>query len=138
MATFALIDARIEINSVVMSAYFKKVELPVEREELEDTAFGDVGRSRIAGLFDTTVGLTANQDMANGTLDSVIWALLGTTVAFKVRATTSAISTSNPEYVTNVLVSKWGPFGNTVGELATVDVSWPMSSPATGVVRNTT
>lgn len=136
MGTFALIDARVEINSVVMSDDITSVTLPIEFEALEDTAFGDVARSRISGLQDSTLALNFNQDFDAASVDALIYALLGTVVTVKVRKTSGAISTSNPEYVGNYLVNQWSPFGNAVGEKAAVSVSWPLSDP-TGIARNT-
>jgi hypothetical protein len=135
VGTFALIDARIEINSVVMSGDITSVTLPIEFEELEDTAFGDVARSRLAGLQDSTLGLNFNQDMDDGAVDELIYALLGTVVEVKVRKTSAAISAANPEYVGSYLVSQWSPFGNAVGEKAAVSTAWPLSDP-TGIARN--
>lgn len=136
MSTFALTDARIEINAVVMSDDITSVTLPIEFEELEDTAFGDTARSRIAGLQDSTLQLNWNQDFDAAAVDATIFALLGTVVTIKVRKTSGAISTSNPEYVGSYLVSQWSPFGNAVGEKAGVSTSWPLSDP-TGIARNT-
>lgn len=136
MGTRALLDARIEINAVNTSADITSVTLPIEFEALEDTAFGDVARSRISGLEDSTLQLNFNQDYDAAALDATIFALLGTVVEVKVRVTSDAISTSNPEYVGSYLVNSWTPFGNGVGEKAAVSVSWPLSDP-TGIARNT-
>jgi hypothetical protein len=136
MATQALIDARIEINSVDMSSYATSVTLPIEFEALEDTAFGDTARSRIAGLEDSTLQINWNQDYAASAVDSLIFALLGTVTTVKVRPTSAAIGTSNPEYSGSYLVSQWSPFGNAVGEKAAASTSWPPSDP-TGIARAT-
>jgi hypothetical protein len=53
-----------------------------------------------------------------------------------VRPTSSAIGATNPEYVGSYLVSEYSPFTNSVGELATTSVSWPLSDPD-GIARNT-
>src|ERR1044072_8266363 len=106
MATFAFIDCRLEINSVVMSAMAKSVTLSVEADELEDTAFGDTFRSRLAGLKDWNVDVEFNQDFAASQGDAALWPLLGTLTTIKIRATSSAISTTNPEYSGTVLVNE--------------------------------
>lgn len=134
--SLAFIDARVEVNGVVLSEHGTNVTLPVEFEALEDTSFGDIGRSRTAGLQDSTLGLTLNQDFATGAVDATLWAALGSVVVVKVRPTSDAISADNPEYVASYLATQHNPFGNGVGELATEQVSWPLSDP-TGVARNT-
>lgn len=133
--SLAFIDARVEINGVDMSAHTTNVVLPREFEALEDTAMGDDGRSRIAGLEDSTVQIGLNQDFSAAAVDATIAAALGGVVVIKVRPTTAAISATNPEYVASYLANQYSPFGNGVGELATTSLSWPLSDP-TGVARN--
>lgn len=135
MATLAFIDARVEVNSVDLSDWVTQVQLPIEYEALEDTAMGDTGRSRIAGLQDSTIQIGFNQDFAAGGPDATIAAAQGTVVTIKVRPTSSSIGATNPEYVGTYLISQNNPFGNGVGELGTVSVSWPLSD-ATGISRN--
>ncbi|MGN9802066.1 radical SAM protein [Micromonospora sp. L32] len=136
MGTFALVDARVEINSVLMSSWVTSVQLPQEFEALEDTAMGDTARSRIAGLEDSTITINFNDDFAAGAVDATLWAARKTVVVIKVRPTSAAISATNPEYVGSFLVNQLSPFGSGVGELATRSVSWPLSDPD-GIARNT-
>lgn len=138
MGTLALLDARIEINSVVMSSFGRSVTLPMEYEALEDTAFGDTGRSRVAGLFDSTIGMEFNQDFAASATDITLYTAYATKapVVVKVRPTSASISATNPEYVGSYLPNQHQPFGNGVGDLATVSVSWPLSD-SDGIARNT-
>lgn len=125
MASFAFVDARVEINSVVFTGLVRSVTLNVEAEDLEDTAFGDTYRSRIGGLKDWSVDLEFNQDFAASMVDVTLFPLLGTVVTVKVRPTTAAISATNPEYSGSVLVSEYNPLDGSVGDLATTSVSWP-------------
>jgi hypothetical protein len=125
MASFAFVDARVEINSVVFTGLVRSVTLNVEAEDLEDTAFGDTYRSRIGGLKDWSVDLEFNQDFAASMVDATLFPLLGTVVTVKVRPTTAAISATNPEYSGSVLVSEYNPLDGSVGDLATTSVSWP-------------
>lgn len=125
MATFAFIDCRLEVNAVVMSAMATSVTLKVEADELEDTAFGDTYRSRIAGLKDWSVDIDFNSDFAASQVDQTLWPLFGTVIAVKLRPTSAAISATNPEYSGNVLVTEYTPLDGGVGDLAKVSVSWP-------------
>lgn len=138
MSAFALMDCRLEINSVVMSGFTRSVTLPLEYEALEDTAMGDTSRSRIAGLGDSTLSAEFNQDMAASATDITLYTAYATRapVVVKVRATSSAIGATNPEYVGSYLPNQHQPFGNSVGELATTSISWPLSD-ADGIARNT-
>lgn len=138
MSTLAFLDCRLEINSVVMSSFGTSVQLPLEYEALEDTAFGDTARSRVAGLADSTIQLGFNQDFAASSTDVTLYTAYATKapVVVKVRPTTASIGATNPEYVGSYLPNQYNPFGNSVGELATVSVSWPLSD-SDGVARNT-
>lgn len=136
MSTLAFTDCRFEFNSVDLSDWVTSVELPVDFDALENTAMGNTARSRQKGLQDSTIKVKLNQDFASGGPDATIWAAIGTVVAIKVRPTSAAIGATNPEYVGSYLINQHKPFGNSVGELATVDVSWPLSD-ADGIARNT-
>lgn len=131
-----LIDARVEINAVNMSDFVQSVELPSEFEALEDTAMGDNARSRIAGLEDSTLSITWIQSFGNSGPDATIWPLRGTVTEVRIQPKSGSISDSNPEYVANYLVNQWNPLANSVGELATSEVEWPLSDPD-GMQRNT-
>jgi hypothetical protein len=139
MGTLALLDCRVEINAVVMSSFTTGVTLPMEYEALEDTAFGDIARSRIAGLQDSTIQVDFNQDFAASATDITIYTAYATKapVVIKVRPTSGSITTTNPEYVGSYLPNQHNPFGNSVGELAKSSVSWPLSD-SDGIARNTT
>jgi hypothetical protein len=138
MSAFAFTDGRLEINSVVVSAFCTGFTLPLEYEALEDTAMGDVARSRVAGLADSTLSAQFNQDFAGSATDVTLYTAHATRapVVVKGRATTAAISATNPEYVGSYLPNAHQPFGNSVGELATTQISWPLSD-ADGIARNT-
>lgn len=138
MSTLAFIDGRVEVNSVVLSGWGTSVQLPLEYAALEDTAFGDTARSRIAGLEDSTVQMGFNQDFAASATDVTLYTAHATKapVVCKYRPTSGAISATNPEYVGSFLPNQYSPFSNGVGDLATVSVSWPLSD-ADGVARNT-
>lgn len=135
MSTLAFIDARVEINSVDLSDWVTNVTLPIDFEALEDTAMGDVARSRIVGLGDSTIGINFNQDFAAGGPDATVAAAMKTVVTIKVRPTSASIAATNPEYVGSYLINQNNPFGNGVGELAKMNVSWPLSDPD-GIARN--
>jgi hypothetical protein len=139
MGSLAFIDCRLEVNAVVMSAYGRSVTLPMEYEALEDTAFGDTARSRVAGLQDSTLAAEFNQDFAASATDITLYTAYATRapVVVKVRPTSGSITTTNPEYVGSYLPNQHQPFGNGVGELATVSISWPLSD-SDGIARNTT
>jgi hypothetical protein len=136
VATHAFIDGRLVVNAVNLSTHNTGFTLPVEFDELDDSAMGDVGRSRIAGVQDSNLSASWNQDFAAAAVDATLWAALGTVVVVNARPTSAAISATNPEYVGSYLLSKYSPFGAKFGDLATVETQWPLSD-STGIARNT-
>ena len=80
MTTHAFIDGRLVVNSVNLSVHNTGFTLPVEFDELDDSAMGDVGRSRIAGVQDSNLAASWNQDFAAAAVDATLWAALGTVV----------------------------------------------------------
>ena len=132
MAAFVLTDAYIAINSVDRSAFIKQVALSVETAEQDVTDFADAGWTvPISGLKSGSIALTFNQDVASSQIDSIMWPLLGTTVPFEVRATNAAVGASNPKYTGNILVTSWNPITGSVGDVAEVSVTYPISGAVT-------
>lgn len=127
MAVFAFIDARVEINSVDWSDWVTSVTLNVEVEDLETTAMGQTFRSRIGGLKDGSIDIEFNNDFVDNGLDETLWTLLGTLTDVKIRPTSDAIGTGNPEYSGNALVTEVNPLDGSVGDLAKRSLSWPTS-----------
>jgi hypothetical protein len=129
VAFLALLDAKITINSVVMSGLAKKITLPFTTEELETTTFGNTFRTRIGGLKDASVEIDWNQDFASSQTDALMYGLWnsGAVIPVLAKPTSAANSATNPEYQGNALPSQYSPFDNSVGELAGVSTKWPGS-----------
>ena len=131
MAKFAATDFDITIAGTDFSDSIAAVTLDVSREQLEITAFGDSARRYIGGLQDSSVTISLHQDFASGSVDSTIWSNLGGTVAIVLKPTSSAVSATNPSYSFNALVVQSTPFASNVGDLATMDVTWPVDGAIT-------
>ena len=131
MAKFVATDYKVTINGTNLSTSLASVELPVEIDEQETTAFGSEWRTRIAGLKSGSITLEFHQDFASGALDSILWPLLGTNATVVVVPTSGTVTSSNPSYTGTFLVNQYTPYASTVGDLATVSVSWPLSGALT-------
>ena len=132
MAVVALTAPKVTIAAVDMSQYITQVELDVEADDLETTNFGSGGwRSRIGGLKKGEVKVSFNDDFAATTVDDRLWSWFGTVQTFNVKATTAVNSATNPEYQMSVLVTQMSPIKGKVGDLATQDVTWPVTGTVT-------
>ena len=131
MAKFVATDYKVTINGGTVSSSLASVELPIEIDEQETTAFGSEWRTRIAGLKSGSITLEFHQDFAAGALDSILWPLLGTNATVVVVPTSGTVTSSNPSYSGSFLVTQYTPYASTVGDLATVSISWPLSGALT-------
>lgn len=131
MAKFVATDYKVTINGTNLSTSLASVELPIEIDEQETTAFGSEWRTRIAGLKSGSITLEFHQDFAAGALDSILWPLLGTNATVTVVPTSGTVTSSNPSYSGSFLVTSYTPYASTVGDLATVGITWPLSGALT-------
>jgi hypothetical protein len=115
-----------------LSDHMSAVELDVEAEELDSTTFGSTGyKSMLGGLKSGSLKCTFKGDYAASNIDSILWPLLGTVVAFDVKAVNAARSTSNPSYTGSVLISNVNPIAGGVGDLVEFDLTWPTTGTIT-------
>jgi hypothetical protein len=131
MAKFFAKDYKITIGTTVISDDIASVTLDITADEVETTAFGSTYRSRIGGLKDASVSLDFHQDFGAGSVDALLFPLLGSTVAVKIAPTTGTVTATNPEYQFTALCTQYQPFAGAVGDLATLSVTWPVSGDVT-------
>lgn len=127
MAKFVATDYDITIGSTDLSTSIAAVTLDVTAEEQDTTAFGNTYRTRIAGLKDGSISLDFHQDFAAGSVDATLFPLLGSAVSFSIKPTSGTGSSTNPTYSGTAIVTQYQPFASSVGDLATLSVSWPLS-----------
>lgn len=134
MAKFAATDYSVTINGSDFAASLNSVELSQEADDLETTAFGSTWRTRIGGLKQASLTLNFMQDFAAGSVDATLNPLLGSIATVVIKPTSSAVGTANPSYTMTCLVTQYSPFASSVGDVATLSVTWPVSG---SVVRAT-
>ena len=137
MAKIVLTNAYVLLGDLYdISSYVTNISLSTTHDIIETTQFGDVYKTRIAGLGDNQANFEFLQDFSStivnpGGLESVIYPLIGTAINCKIRPTGAVVSTSNPQYSFSLLISEWQPLSGSVGELSTASVSWPISGEIT-------
>lgn len=126
MAIFALTDVVITINGVDLSDHITQASIETNAAELDTTTFGTNGwMSKIGGLKDWTLQIDFQSDFAAAEVDATIWPLLGETTEVVIKATSDAVSATNPSFTGDVLVNAYSPIAGSVGDLATTSASWP-------------
>lgn len=118
-------DAYISLDSNDVSAYVQSLELPLTIESLDDTAMGDNTRSNAAGLKTWTATMNVHQSFVNAEFDSIVYALYNAGAAFacEFRPTSSAVSTSNPKFTGNGIISEYTPMTGAVGDQLVISVN---------------
>lgn len=133
MAKFVATDVKTTINGQDFSDHLASVTLDITSDEIETTAFGQSWRSRVGGLKDGSITLDFHQDFAttgSGAVDATLWAQFGSQATVVITPTSGSVSPSNPSYTGVFLVSQAQPFASTVGDLATMSVTWPLAGTA--------
>lgn len=132
MPKMVLLAQYLSLNGTVLNTFTKKAELSVEVEDKDITTYASAGwKELLGGLKSAELACEFLQDFAATQLDAIMWPLMGTVVPFEIRADQGAVSTSNPKYTGSVLIKGWNPIEGSVGDEATVGVSFPTSGAVT-------
>jgi hypothetical protein len=134
MAKFYARDYKITIGTTVLSDSIAAVTLDISADEIETTAFGSTYRTRIGGLLDASVSFDFHQDFGAGSVDALLFPLMGSTVAVAIAPTSGTVTAQNPEYRFTALCTQYQPYAGSVGDLSTLSVQWPVTGE---VVRGT-
>lgn len=127
MAKFAANDYKITVNGTNLSTSLNSVELALESDDLETTAFGGTFRERIGGLKTGSLTLQFMQDFAAASVDATLFPLFNTLATVVIVPTSSTVSATNPSYTAVCLANSYTPFASSVGDIATLSVTWPTS-----------
>lgn len=131
MAKFVATDYTITIAGSPFSSSIAAATLDITVDEQETTAFGNTYRTRVGGLKDASVTFDFHQDFAAGSVDETLFSNLGGTVAVTIKPTSGTVTATNPSYSFNALVTQTQPFASSVGDLATMSVTWPIDGTVT-------
>jgi hypothetical protein len=134
MAKFFAQDYKITVGTTNLSSTINSVTLDITTDEVETTAFGSTYRTRIGGLKTGTVSLDFMQDFAAGSVDALLFPLMGSTVAIAIAPTSGTVTAINPEYRFTALVTQYTPYSSSTGDIAQLSVSWPTTGE---IVRGT-
>jgi hypothetical protein len=131
MAKFAATDYTITVAGVNLSTSLNSVELALESDDLETTAFGGDFRTRIGGLKSGSVTLQFMQDFGAASVDATLFPLYNTLATVVIVPTSGTVTSTNPSYTATCLVNAYSPFASSVGDIATFSVTWPTSGTVT-------
>jgi predicted secreted protein len=134
MPKFAATDFNVLINGSNFSTSLNSVELTLSADDLETTAFGGEWRTRIAGLKSGSITLNFMQDFGAASVDATLYPIFGSNATVVIKPTSATVSSTNPAYTAVALVTAYSPYSSSVGDIATLSVTWP----TTGTVSRAT
>jgi hypothetical protein len=128
-------DARVSWKGQVISSSVRALSLELGADSPEATAMGDNWR-----VFEANGMKTASVEMelnwaagSTAAVDSLFGSTgnLGQSGALQLRATTAAVSASNPQYSGNFIVTNYTPFQGPVGDIHMANVSLQLAGALT-------
>ena len=136
MAKIVLTNAYVQLNGLYdVSDYVASISLATTHELIETTQLNDIYKTLIAGLGQNQVTFEFYQNYSDNGLEEIINGTslgnsnVGTAIPVEVRPINAPASANNPRYTFNAVISEWQPLSGAAGELATVNVTWPISGP---------
>jgi hypothetical protein len=136
MAKFVATDYAVTINGTDFSTSIAALTFDINAEEQETTSFGRTYRTRIGGLKDASVTMDFHQDFGAASIDVTLFPLLGSYATVVAKPTSGSVTATNPSYTGIFLVTEYQPYASSVGDLATLSVTWPTAGTA-GITRGT-
>ena len=128
MAIFLSNGVVTTLNSVALSDHVTSATINRSFDELEVTAMGDTAHKFVKGLEASTITLDFLNDTAASNVLATLQAAWGTTVPLTLKQTSAAVSATNPEYQTTVLVNNTTDINGAVGDISTQSITFTCNS----------
>jgi len=129
MAIYLSNGVVVTLNSVALSDHVTSATINRTFDELEVTAMGDTAHKFVKGLEASTITLDFLNDTAASNVLQTLQAAWGTTVPLTLKQTSAAISATNPEYQTTILVNNTTDINGAVGDISTQSITFTCNSP---------
>jgi len=128
MAIYLSNGVVVTLNSVALSDHVTSATINRSFDELEVTAMGDNAHKFVKGLEASTITLDFLNDTAASNVLQTLQAAWGTTVPLTLKQTSAAISATNPEYQTTVLVNNTTDINGAVADISTQSITFTCNS----------
>ena len=128
MSIFLSNGVVVTLNSVALSDHVTSATINRSFDELEVTAMGDNAHKFVKGLEASTITLDFLNDTAASNVLATLQGAWGTTVALTLKQTSAAISVTNPEYQTTVLVNNTTDINGAVADISTQSITFTCNS----------
>ena len=129
MAIFLSNGVVVTLSGVDLSNHVTSATINRSFDELEVTAMGDTAHKFVKGLEASTITLDFLNDTASSSVLQTLQQHWGTTQALTLKQTSAAISATNPEYQTTVLINNTTDINGAVGDISTQSITFTCNSP---------
>ena len=129
MAIYLSNTVQVTLNSVALTDHVTAATINRSFEELPVTAMGDTAMRYVKGLEASTITLDFLSDTAAANVNATLQAAWGTTVPITLKQTSAAVSATNPQYATTILVNNTQDINGAVGDIATQSITFTCNSP---------
>ena len=128
MAIYLSNGVVVTLNSVALSDHVTSATINRSFDELEVTAMGDTAHKFVKGLEASTITLDFLNDTAAANVNATLQAAWGTTVTLTLKQTSAAVSATNPEYQTTVLVNNTQDINGSPADISTQSITFTCNS----------
>jgi len=128
MAIYLSNGVVVTLNSVALSDHVTMATINRAFDELEVTAMGDSAHKFVKGLEASTITLDFLNDTAASNVNATLQAAWGTTVPLTLKQTSAAISSTNPEYQTTVLVNNTQDINGGPADISSQSITFTCNS----------
>lgn len=117
MAKTVITLAYLNVNSVDLSAWVRDVTLTYEADAVDQTTMGGTTRLFLGGLKSWSISANLAQDYAASAVHATLFPLVGSTFPVEVRASSAAVSATNPRFTGTGLLVSYSVVQGSVGDL---------------------
>ena len=128
MAIYLSNGVVVTLNSVALSDHVTSATINRSFEELSVTAMGDSAVKFVKGLESSTITLDFLNDTAASNVNATLQAAWGTTVPLTLKQTSAAISATNPEFQTTVLVNNTQDINGSPADISSQSITFTCNS----------
>lgn len=136
---FVLTDASVTVNSVDLSDHCSKVTIQAQSNPIDVSApLASRVQEMAVGAISASITLTVFQDFNPGSVDATLWPLFLSGAPFPVivKRSSAGVSSTNPAWGMNGVLTAYTPIDGQVGAAAVLDVPI-VCADASGITRGT-
>lgn len=131
MAIYTATNTYLLLGTLNVSDHVQSASVTINYDQLDITAMTNAGHPQAKGLAAHTLQATLFNDQALSNIRAVLDAAKGTGIAFALGANGATASATNPVYSGTIWVNGYNPVNGSVGEIATVDLSFDLTTDVT-------